>query len=167
MAPSEDPERTLWQGRFTARALAHYWLLYAIYVGLVLLAQELDPVRDLGLSALAIAGLILLPGLALLAAIGIKKLATRYRLSTQRIFEEKGILSRTMSEVELIRVDDVTVYQNLLQRILDVGRVMLVTTDATQPRFVLEGIASPIEVKEHIRSAVQKLRSTAVHVERI
>ena len=55
--------------------------------------------------------------------------------------------------------------QNLIQRIFNVGRVTVISTDSTDPRTELVGIDNPIEVKEMIRNQVRKWRDKALHME--
>jgi uncharacterized membrane protein YdbT with pleckstrin-like domain len=69
-------------------------------------------------------------------------------------------------KVELIRVDDVAVRQNLIQRVFNVGVVVVMApTDQTEPRLELVGIENPIEVKEQIRAHVRRRRDRSLHVE--
>jgi uncharacterized membrane protein YdbT with pleckstrin-like domain len=96
----------------------------------------------------------------------VRKLSVRYRLTTHRLFRETGVLVRKFDELELLRIDDVAVRQNLLQRIFNVGTVVVVApTDATDPRVEMHGIENPIEVKEQIRTQVRERRRGSVHFE--
>jgi uncharacterized membrane protein YdbT with pleckstrin-like domain len=96
------------------------------------------------------------------------KLATRYRLTNYRLFKETGILSREIIEIELFRVDDVSVRQNLLQRIFNVGTITVIAPhDQIEPRLELMGIENPIEVKEMIRSSVRHRRQGSLNVENL
>lgn len=164
-----EPEQELWKGRFSGKAYAHWWLLFIFwlaalgYVWFGLLSEEMRarPVaRYVGLGALGA------PLLFLVWNWLVQKLSTRYRLTTYRLFKETGILSRQINEIELIRVDDVSVRQNLLQRIFNVGVITVIApTDQTEPRMELVGISQPIEVKELIRNQVRKRRDRSLHVE--
>ncbi|MFN8524365.1 MAG: PH domain-containing protein [Chloroflexota bacterium] len=84
--------------------------------------------------------------------------AVHYELTSERLRTVKGLLSRTVDEVELTRVRDVTVEQSLAQRALGIGNVSVVTTDATSPRVLLHDVAEPEQVKELIRQAVREQR---------
>jgi uncharacterized membrane protein YdbT with pleckstrin-like domain len=108
------------------------------------------------------------PALALLWSLLAEKVSTRYRLTTHRLFRERGVLSRRLDEMELLRVDDVAVRQNLIQRIFNVGIVTVIApTDKTDSNLELVGIENPIEVKEMIRTQVRKRRDRSLHVESI
>jgi uncharacterized membrane protein YdbT with pleckstrin-like domain len=169
--PSQEAEQELWKGRFSAKAQAHLWFLWTLEVGALFylwFAHITPENRQQLLFRYMFAILGLLPaawiGWGLLSA----KLATRYRLTSHRLFKESGILARSLNEIELLRVDDVSVRQNILQRIFNVGIVTVIApTDATEPRLELVGIENPIEVKEMIRNQVRKRRDRSLHVENI
>lgn len=107
-------------------------------------------------------GVILLPvfllGLLLLLRVWYKTSATRYRLTTQRLFVQKGLIAKKLEEVELFRVKDVTLDQGVVQRLLGVGNVVVLSTDDTTPRLELAGILQPLETKEAIRNAFRAAR---------
>lgn len=91
----------------------------------------------------------------------------RYRLTTQRLFTTTGILAQTTDQLELIRVDDVRVRQGLFDRVFNVGDVVVISTDASEPERVLRGVRDPHTVAEHIRTAMRTLRQKSVFVERL
>jgi len=91
----------------------------------------------------------------------------RYRLTSQRIFVEKGILSRTTDQTELIRVDDVRIYKSLLDRLFGLGTVAIRSTDATDAEIQIEGIADPDGVGETIRSRMRAMRGKSLFVENL
>jgi uncharacterized membrane protein YdbT with pleckstrin-like domain len=164
-ATAAVPEKTLWTGRFSARAESLHFILWLVWLGilatlyLTLLAQQTRPVH------LFLLGAALLPGLLLLFRTAIEKLSTRYRLTNQRLFRQRGLLSRRLDELELIRVDDVSVTQDFVQRLLNVGTVTLLTTDSTDPKLTIEGIADPLALKELIRTQVRARRSRTTFLE--
>ena len=84
--------------------------------------------------------------------------STRYRLTTQRLFVQTGLVAKKLEEVELFRVKDVTVSQGFLQRLLGVGTIVVLSSDDTTPQLALAGIAQPVVVKEQIRNAFRAAR---------
>lgn len=107
-------------------------------------------------------GIALLPllglGLILLFQAWYRVAATRYRLTTQRLFVQSGLVAKHLEEVELFRVKDVTLTQSVLQRLLGTGTVVVLSTDDTAPRLELAGLSGPLEVKEQIRGAFRAAR---------
>ena len=107
-------------------------------------------------------GLVLLPvfllGALLWLSVWYRVASTRYRLTTQRLFVQTGLIAKKLEEVELFRVKDVTLHQGILQRLLGVGNVAVLSSDDTTPRLELAGISNPIDVKEQIRNAFRAAR---------
>jgi uncharacterized membrane protein YdbT with pleckstrin-like domain len=83
----------------------------------------------------------------------------RYRLTTQRLFVHRGILTRVTDQMELIRVDDVQLRQGVIDRIVDTGDVIVLGTDETDENVTLESIGRPAEVAEALRTHVRGVRS--------
>jgi hypothetical protein len=88
----------------------------------------------------------------------IESRAVRYELTTERLRVIRGILSRSVDEIELTRVRDVMVEQSLTQRALGIGNVRLVTTDATSAELLLHDVEDPEQIKELVRQAVREQR---------
>src|SRR5262245_45970173 len=117
----DAPEEAVWSGRYSAKAAGHWWLLW------ILAAAVLVYVRFFALPAewrtrvasYIMLGLLAVPALAILWDTLYRKLTLRYKLSTHRFFKESGFISRHVNELELIRVDDVSVRQNIIQRIFN------------------------------------------------
>ncbi|HEV8660964.1 MAG TPA: PH domain-containing protein, partial [Thermoanaerobaculia bacterium] len=65
---------------------------------------------------------------------------------------EKGILSKSVGEIDLRYIDDTQFFQNLGARLLGIGNVTVVSSDKTTPVFVLQGVSDPRSVREVIRS---------------
>lgn len=129
--------------------------------------EEEQPIFELKPAARAYLGLILwgivllplfLLGLLLLLHAGYLVASTRYRLTTQRLFVQTGLIAKHLEEVELFRVKDVTLSQGMLQRMLGVGTVVVLSTDDTSPRLELTGLRDPLGVKEQIRGAFRAAR---------
>lgn len=115
----------------------------------------------------AVVGLFLVSTLFLIGAVLIRILSMHYRITTQRIFIEKGLLSRTLDQTELIRVDDVRMHQTLANRIFDIGTVLVMTTDVTDRAVAIVGIKAPVRVTEIIRQQMRTLRGKTVFIENV
>jgi uncharacterized membrane protein YdbT with pleckstrin-like domain len=169
-----QPEQHVWSGRYSLKAMGG-WILLLGCMGVIFLwyflsryiheAETSKITRWIGWTMLIVFAVFALG----IVIVGLKrKLHARYRLSTQRLFVERGLISRDVDELELIRVDDVGVYQNLIQRIFNVGDVkVMAPTDADSPTMTIEGIPDPVEVKEKIRNLTQELRKKSVRMEAI
>ena len=77
----------------------------------------------------------------------------RYELTSQRLRVIRGLLGRSVEEVELVRVRDTTVRQHMGERTLNVGDVTVVSNDPSNPEYTLNNITNPSDVRELIRRA--------------
>ena len=80
---------------------------------------------------------------------------TKYMLSEDRLFVEKGFLNSELDEEQLYRIRDVKVTRSLGQRLFGLGTV---TVFSAGDETVLESIKNPIEVKEEIVRLVEAAR---------
>lgn len=80
---------------------------------------------------------------------------TRYRLSEDRVFCEKGFFNIHEEEVLLYRVRDLELRMSLGQRIFGVGTVCIHSSDKTNPHLELENVKHPREVKELVYQNVE------------
>lgn len=162
-----QPEETLWSGRYALKSMAHLWFLAGLWLLVVAVAYfQLPGTPSPGGQWLAL-GLGLLPAMLVLVLGLVRKLTLHYRLSNYRLFTVRGLFSRQHDELELIRVDDVSVRQNLLQRWFGVGAVTVLSTDASNPRLEIQGIERPLELKELIRAQVRARRSRTTFLENL
>ena len=114
-----------------------------------------------------IACVLLASGVLVIGRVVLIILSHRYRVTSQRLFIERGILSQTVDQTELIRVDDVRLYKSILDRMFGLGSVAVVSTDATDKEILLEGVPEPDKVAESIRSNMRTLRQRSLFVENL
>lgn len=81
-----------------------------------------------------------------------------YTLTTQRLRERSGVLAVQVDELELYRVKDIAVRQPVSQRILGRGKIVLLASDRSTPRVVLNAILAPAKVADLIRVHVEQCR---------
>ena len=81
-----------------------------------------------------------------------------YTLTTQRFRERSGVLAVQVDELELYRVKDIAVHQPFVQRLLGRGQIVLLTSDRSTPRVVLNAIPAPAKVADLIRAHVELCR---------
>jgi len=128
--------------------------------------EEETTIWEAGPSLAAYVGPIVLGGLLLVVGVGllvwlltwIAWKSASYKLTTQRLFLRRGIVSRKVQELELYRATDVMFSQGIIERLFGIGTVTVVANDPTTPQLVMPGIADPEKVKETIRSAYRRAR---------
>ncbi len=165
------PETELWTGRTSWR---HYigrttwWFL--LNVGVVALAWWIAS-REEWLARRGAVWTILIvlaaSTLIILLPVALKIISRRYRLTSQRLFIEVGILSKTIDQSELIRVDDVRVHKTFFDRVFGLGTVTLLSTDVSDRQVVIEGVAGPDAVAEAVRGNMRAQRGKALFVENL
>lgn len=86
----------------------------------------------------------------------------RYQLSNQRLLVETGVFSKTINEIDLRTVDDITFHQPFIERLLGLGRIGIVSSEPDPQatghrraglRAQLIGVPDPRVVREQIRNA--------------
>ncbi|HEX9161102.1 MAG TPA: PH domain-containing protein, partial [Thermoanaerobaculia bacterium] len=78
--------------------------------------------------------------------------STLYTITNQRVMIERGLLSKSLSEIDLRYVDDTQFYQGVFDRLLGVGNVTIISSDKATPVYVLGGVRNPRALREMIRS---------------
>src|SRR5215211_3487930 len=90
---------------------------------------------------------VLVAALVVVVLVGlVRRVATHYLVTTQRLRIRRGILSRHVEQTQLDRVQNVNTNQSLLERILQVGTVDFDTAGTEDSDFTFRGIADPDEV---------------------
>ncbi len=87
---------------------------------------------------LAVAGV----GITILSGF-VKRVATSYTITNRRLHIKKGIVSRTIQETRLERVQNVNVTQGVIQRIFQIGDVDFDTAAGDDYNFIFAGVAEP------------------------
>ena len=76
---------------------------------------------------------------------------TRYKIVTQegmyaKLINQNGFLSTKIEDINLYRVDDLSVHQSLTNKLFGVGSVTVYVRDATCDKIVLRNIKNPYQV---------------------
>jgi uncharacterized membrane protein YdbT with pleckstrin-like domain len=148
VAPKLHPgEQVLYEGHPSWRAILDFYLkgilATAVVCLLVALATSIfgDEVES-GLVAI-----IALVGVALTILVGfVKRVATSYTITNRRLHIKRGIVSRTIQETRLERVQNVNYTQSVVQRVLQIGNVDFDTAAGDDYNFTFDGVADPAEV---------------------
>ncbi len=74
----------------------------------------------------------------------IRSLGTPYKITTQRVVIERGVLSKTLQQVDLYRVVDYVVERPVGQRMMGTGNIVLEAMDKTTPEVRIEGLKTNV-----------------------
>jgi RNA polymerase subunit RPABC4/transcription elongation factor Spt4 len=162
----QPPEAELWADSYSPKELltpfiAFDLLLLLAIVGILSFANTGEAWLYLVLgSALLYGGL----GLFLVY----KRLSVRYRLTTYRFFHERGLLARQSDRLEVIDIDDVTVQQSFIERIVGIGTIVIQSSDRTNPQLLLPAIDNVRAVADLIDATCRAERQRrAIHIESV
>lgn len=153
-------ERELWADSVSPKFFGGQFLLLILIGIALIIGGSMLSGESLGRWPLWIG--LGIPGIWLLVLVGrvlYCRLARRYRLTNRRLFVEEGILIRTVNQTDMIRVNDVTVTQKLLDRVFNVGSVTVDSpSDPSHPKIMIMGIEDPHHVAELIHREMQTIR---------
>ncbi|WP_395719764.1 PH domain-containing protein [Prosthecobacter sp.] len=158
--PTEDAlitpagaETTLWSGHTSQWVHFWYYFLCVLLAGAIAVGAT---VLALPTGALSYAALII-PVIMWLIRWWVTK-CTTYEITTQRLRIRTGVLNKRVDELELFRVRDYSMEQPLLLRLVGLGNLTMVTSDATTPTVAMKAIPEVEAVREKLRTAVQAER---------
>lgn len=125
-ATPAPPEKELWSGSYSAKAMV------GPFVGATLLTVVgiiLINITNYHSAWIAFVVAIAVMWGALLLSLLVNRLSVRYSLTTYRLFHERGLLNRTRDRIEVMDIDDVTLTQGLVERLLNVGTIHIISSD--------------------------------------
>ncbi len=83
---------------------------------------------------------------------------TRYSLTEERFFVERGFFNKREDEVRLYRIMDVSLSRTMGQRLFGVGTIHCCSADKTMGDFDITSVKNPKDVKEMLSEMVEKER---------
>lgn len=160
----DDQETSLWSGGYSPKAMIGTWIFGGVLTLVALIAVGIYLSSYFLWALLAIVVLWAFAG----AIYGYRRLGMFYELTTQRFIHQTGILSRRTDRIEVIDIDDVSVSQGLVERILGVGTVTIQSSDTSHPTLEMRGIANVKSVASLIDDIRRKeRRRRSLHIEAI
>jgi uncharacterized membrane protein YdbT with pleckstrin-like domain len=132
--PGED---VVFEGHPSWRAVLSFYISGVVGVAVIGVIVALVASVVVGvLAAVVLFALVLVVGF-------VKRVATTYMVSNQRLYIRRGILSKSVQQTRIDRVQNVNTNQSLIQRILSVGTVDFDTAGTDDSEFRFIGIADP------------------------
>ena len=149
-------ERELYEGRPSWRALLSFYLLGIGVAVLVLVILGL--LADEWGTAVTIAAVIV--GLTLVIGY-LRRISTKYLITTQRLRISRGIISKKVQETRLERVQNVNYEQGVIDRVVGVGTVDFDTAGTDDSEFRFAWVNDPEQVVRTVDQAVEEARAAA------
>jgi uncharacterized membrane protein YdbT with pleckstrin-like domain len=157
VAPKLNPgEQVIFEGHPSWRSILGFYIkgilltaALALVVAVVTSVAE-DDVNTGLVTIVAVAGV----AITILAGL-IKRIATDYVITDRRLHIKRGIVSRTIQETRLERVQNVNFHQSVIQRLLQVGDVDFDTAAGDDYNFVFAGVDEPADVVHMVDGATR------------
>jgi uncharacterized membrane protein YdbT with pleckstrin-like domain len=149
VAPKLQPgERVIYEGHPSWRSILSFYAKGLLITALVCLAVQLIT-EEAGTTTI-----VAVVGVALTILVGfIKRVATSYTITERRLHIKRGIVSRTIQETRLERVQNVNYHQGVIQRVLQIGDVDFDTAAGDDYNFIFSGVADPADVVHKVDEA--------------
>jgi uncharacterized membrane protein YdbT with pleckstrin-like domain len=161
-APAVPPiaEETLWRGSPSWRVLLGKLIAIILTAVLIPVAASFIASQT---NDLEMAGRITKLGWLIMAIavfwqivtfliVMVRLQSTIYTITNQRVMIERGMISKSLNEIDLRYIDDTQFFQSVSGRLLGIGNVTLISSDKAFPTTVLQGIARPRDIRELIRA---------------
>lgn len=139
----------LWQGHSSQWLHAWFYLLCLLLTVAIIVAAVMS-------AGIALVALVVPLVMAIIRWWMTK--TTSFELTSQRLKIDSGILNRKHEELELYRVKDYTMERPFLLRLVGLGSIVMITSDASCPHVTLRAISDVQDVREKLRTAVQAER---------
>jgi len=130
--------------------LAGWGTILIAIVGIVLTLMGYG-IYFLGLTALA---------LAIIAWIWLDNMASKFEITEERLVIRRGIISKSIDEIELYRIKDVRIDFSIVNQLAGIGRITISSSDETTRGgdLVLANIERARERRETLRRLVDAAR---------
>ncbi len=149
MAPKLHPgERVLYEGHPSWRAILDFYLKG------ILLTAVICAIFQFITDETGTTTLLAIVGVSLTILVGfVRRVATNYTITDRRLHIKRGIVSRTIQETRLERVQNVNYEQGVFQRILQIGDIDFDTAAGDDYNFIFAGVAEPADVIQKVDQA--------------
>jgi uncharacterized membrane protein YdbT with pleckstrin-like domain len=149
-------EEIIFEGHPSWRSTLAFYIQGVLAVAVVGVIVGLIADWDIG-AVVFVAGFVLV----VLAGF-IKRVATVYTITNQRLRIKRGIVARKIQQTRIDRVQNVNTDQGVLERFLRVGTVDFDTAGTDDSEFAFEGVSSPSRVVAAVDRA-QHAAASAQH----
>lgn len=159
-------EAVIWEGHPTWRATLSFHVKgFIVTLGLFLLIV-LVKWTGVDISSV-IPAAVLVAGIALTIGAGwVHRFFTQYAITTKRLHIRVGILAKTESSTNVDRIQNITVRQSPVDRIMKVGSIEFETaSDTPSDRFSFIGVNHPQSLRDRIMEARDAEKTSGIRDE--
>ena len=155
-----EGEELIWEGHPTWRSILSFYIKWTVLAVLPLAVIVIANVAGtdwptwIGIAVFA-------GGFAVVLLAGwLRRVFTRYRITTKHLLIRTGILSRTEASASLDRVQNIRVVQSPIERVLRTGSVDFDTAsgEAADAELRFIGVDHPRDLRDRILAVIDELR---------
>jgi hypothetical protein len=160
----ENQETDIWWGAYAGRTMMPSFVICTLLTGLLVFVvwmlwpknEDRPPPYLERYTTYILVGAV---WLFQLIRWGYRILAINYRLTTRRLFCQRGFYT-PFTAIDLTSIATVRIERDALEGYLKVGRLRIVPVDNGQPPMILEGVYNPDQIAALIMNQVQQVRTT-------
>ena len=161
-----DGEEVVWHGRPTI-----YSYVGEVAIGLVIIAVGIGiwvvigMGNDLGIPTLSavpsdlIGGVVVVLGITTAGRPLIRWWNVRYLITSEEVYKKRGVISRTVQNLRLDRVQNTSFTQSILGRLLSHGNVHVETAGTGRTEMTFRKVSDPEDVVGHITTQLDRQHS--------
>lgn len=83
---------------------------------------------------------------------------TTYSLTEDKLIIDSGVFTSKQEEIMLYRVLDLTLTRNIIQKMFNLGTILVKSGDQTCPNLYIKNIPDSMEVKEQLSVLVEQAK---------
>jgi len=157
----ENQETDIWWGAYAGRTMMPSFVVCAFLTGLIVWGVWMFWPKNENRPYLERYTTYILVGAVWIFQLirwGYRIVAINYRLTTRRLFCQRGFQTAATTAIDLAAIATVRIERATLENHLKVGRLRIVSVDNAPCPMLLEGVYNPDQIAALIMSQVQQAR---------
>ncbi len=153
-----------WTGRPSLITVAPQ-LLAAFVVGFggALAVSALDSVLQTGVPA-SLRVFPILAGIGIFAVVFLRWYRVQYVITTSEVYIKRGFISLDIAQIRLSRIQNTTLEQSMIERLLDYGDVVAYTAGTDMMNIEFKSVPQPSTVNRTLSSLLSQSKNEPVQV---
>jgi uncharacterized membrane protein YdbT with pleckstrin-like domain len=155
----EPGEEVFFHGHPSWRSMLAFYVkgfFIAVLAGVI--AGVVSRIAGRSVSVPAIVAVVLIVFVILVVTGLVRRIATTYTITNRRLTIDVGLLSRSLHETRLERVQNVNSRQSMIERLLRVGTVDFDTAGSAEFDFAFRGVGNPRQIVRTVDRALHELQ---------
>jgi hypothetical protein len=158
----KNQETDVWWGSYAGRTMTPSFVVCGLLTGLLIWGvwliwpkQEDRPYLERYTTYILVGAVWIFQ----LIRWGYRLVAINYRLTTRRLYCQRGFQTAATTTVDLKQIATIRIERNVWESYLRVGRLRIVSVNNSEDALSLDGVAHPDQIAALIMNQVQKARA--------